>query len=337
MKPQTFKAMMVRSEKDRPVSREIIRRSIDDLPSGEVVIQVHYSSLNYKDALSASGNRGVTRKYPHTPGIDAAGIVMDSTHAGFLPGEPVLVTGYDLGMNTAGGFGQYIRVPADWIVKLPERLSLKESMVYGTAGFTASLCVFKLTVTHGLKPEDGEILVTGATGGVGSLAVSILAKLGYSVTAASGKPEMREFLTGLGARSIVSREDIQDDTDRPLLKARWVGVVDTVGGVFLAAALKSTQQRAAVTACGNVASPLLNTTVFPFILRGITLYGIDSASTPMELRKAIWEKIASVWKIDGLDRLSHEISLEELDAAINRMLQGKQTGRVVVNLQTGAK
>ncbi|MGD9972319.1 MAG: YhdH/YhfP family quinone oxidoreductase [Desulfatirhabdiaceae bacterium] len=334
-KPQTFKAMMVRSETDSPVAREIILRSIDDLPPGDVLIQVHYSSLNYKDALSASGNRGVTRNYPHTPGIDAAGIVMDSAHPDFVPGDMVLVTGYDLGMNTSGGFGQYIRVPTDWVVKLPGSLSLKESMAYGTAGFTASLCVFKM-ITHGLKPEDGNILVTGASGGVGSMAVSILAKLGYSVTAASGKPEMHDYLTGLGARSIVSREEIQDLSDRPLLKARWIGVVDTVGGGFLATALKSTMPHACITACGNVASPLLNTTVFPFILRGITLYGIDSAGTPMTLRKMIWEKIASEWKIDHMERLYREISLEALDANIDRMLHGQQTGRIVVNLQDDA-
>ena len=192
MNPEIFKAMIVHSGSQTHVERRIADKSIRDLPAGDVLIHVKYSSLNYKDALSATGNRGVTRVYPHTPGIDAAGVVADSASPGFLPGEPVLVTGYDLGMNTSGGFGQYIRVPADWVVKLPENLSLKESMIYGTAGFTASLSVQKI-VDHGLSPESGDILVTGATGGVGSLAVSILSKIGYAVTAATGKTDQNRL------------------------------------------------------------------------------------------------------------------------------------------------
>jgi len=331
MIPETFRAMIVHSASETDHERRIAEKFIRDLPAGDVLIQVVYSSLNYKDALSATGNRGVTRTYPHTPGIDAAGIVAESSHPAFLPGEPVLVTGYDLGMNTSGGFGQYVRVPADWVVKLPENLSLKESMIYGTAGFTASLSVLKI-VDHGLTPDSGDILVTGATGGVGSLAVSILSKIGYSVTAATGKTDQNDFLRNIGAKAVISRADIADDSKRPLLKAKWAGVVDTVGGNILASALKSTFQRAAVTCCGNVASPTFAATVYPFILRGITLYGIDSASTPMPLRQKIWRKIAGEWKISHLDNLHTEIPLEGLEHAIERMLSGGQHGRVIVRL-----
>jgi putative YhdH/YhfP family quinone oxidoreductase len=331
MIPETFRALIVDSTSEAHFERRIAVKSIRDLPAGDVLIQVMFSSLNYKDALSATGNRGVTRTYPHTPGIDAAGFVAESSHPACRPGDPVLVTGYDLGMNTSGGFGQYIRVPADWVVKLPENLSLKESMIYGTAGFTASLSVLKL-VEHGLTPDSGAILVTGATGGVGSLAVSILSKIGYSVTAATGKTDQNDFLRNLGAKAVISRADITDDSERPLLKARWAGVVDTVGGNILASALKSTIQRAAVTCCGNVASPAFAGTVYPFILRGITLYGIDSASTPMPLRQKIWQKIAGEWKIGELDLLHTEIPMEGLEQAIELMLSGGQRGRVVVSL-----
>jgi acrylyl-CoA reductase (NADPH) len=331
MIPETFKALIVHSISEIHHERRIAGKSIRDLPAGDVLIQVMYSSLNYKDALSATGNRGVTRTYPHTPGIDAAGLVAESSHPAFRAGDPVLVTGYDLGMNTSGGFGRYVRVPADWVVKLPENLSLKESMIYGTAGFTASLSVLKI-VEHGLTPNSGDILVTGATGGVGCLAVSILSKIGYSITAATGKSDQYDFLRNLGAKAVISRADIEDNSQRPLLKARWAGVVDTVGGNILASTLKSTFQRAAVTCCGNVASPNFAATVYPFILRGITLYGIDSASTPMPLRQKIWQKIAGEWKISHLDFLHTEIPLESLEHAIDQMLSGGQRGRVIVNL-----
>jgi acrylyl-CoA reductase (NADPH) len=331
MIPETFRALIVDSTSEAHSERRIAVKSIRELPAGNVLIQVMYSSLNYKDALSATGNRGVTRTYPHTPGIDAAGLVAESFHPAYRPGDPVLVTGYDLGMNTSGGFGQYIRVPGDWVVKLPANLSLKESMIYGTAGFTASLSVLKL-VEHGLAPDSGAILVTGATGGVGSLAVSILSKIGYSVTAATGKTDQNDFLRNLGAKAVISRADITDNSERPLLKARWAGVVDTVGGNILASALKSTIQRAAITCCGNVASPAFAATVYPFILRGITLYGIDSASTPMPLRQKIWQKIAGEWKIGQLDLLHAEIPMEGLEQAIERMLSGGQRGRVIVSL-----
>ena len=326
-----FKAMLVKENTDATFSREIINRELTALPEGEVLIQVKYSSLNYKDALSASGNKGVTRKYPHTPGIDAAGIIVKSSNEKFHAGDEVLVTGYDLGMNTSGGYGQYIRVPADWVVKLPENLSLRESMIYGTAGFTAALSVYKM-IFGGIKPDAGNILVTGATGGVGSIAVSILHKLGYSVIAATGKAEAKEMLLQLGAKDIILREELNDQSGRILLKGNWAGVIDTVGGNMLATALKSTNYGGSVTCCGNVASPELLTSVYPFILRGITLYGVDSVMCPMDLRLELWSLLANEWKPLQLEQNVEEVSLEGLDKKIDLILQGKLQGRTIVNL-----
>ncbi len=341
MSHKTFKALVVHHENDAYV-RRVEHPSIDDLPPGDVLIRTHYSSLNYKDALSATGHRGVTRRYPHTPGIDASGVVEESADDNFQPGDEVIVTGYDLGMNTPGGFGQYIRVPAGWIVPLPHGLTLRESMACGTAGFTAAMSVRKLE-HHGVAPDHGEILVTGATGGVGSLAVAILARLGYTVVAATGKTHEAQFLYDLGATAVVDR-NVVNDADlpaarcaaqaggRPLLKERWAGVVDTAGGNILATALKSTRHRGIVTCCGLVASADLNTTVYPFILRGVSLHGIDSAECPMPERIYLWQKIAGPWKIDALHRLVTERTLETLEPEIQRILRGGQKGRVVVNL-----
>jgi len=330
MNKKTFKAMVV-EEIDGKFERQIKDKSIDELPGGDLLIRVSYSSLNYKDALSATGNKGVTKNYPHTPGVDASGIVEESSTADFQKGDEVLITGYDLGANTSGGFGQYIRVPASWVVKLPQDLSLKESMIYGTAGFTAALSVFKLE-GHGINPESGEILVTGASGGVGSTAVGILAKEGYKVIAVTGKMKESSFLMDLGAKEIMSRDDARDNTGRPLLKGRWAGVIDTVGGDILATALKSTKQHGVITCCGNVASSDLITTVYPFILRGVSLLGVDSAFCSMPTRRQIWQRISRQWKLDRLDLISSEISLEELDNKIDLILQGKLKGRVLINL-----
>lgn len=324
----TFLAMVVEEQADGSYTRTIRERTVDDLPPGEVLIRVRWSSLNYKDALSASGNKGVTRKYPHTPGIDAAGIVEESRSDRFRPGDKVLVTSYDLGMNTSGGFGQYVRVPADWIVPLPAGLDLKESMILGTAGLTAAMSVS--AVSAGISPDQGEILVTGASGGVGSMAVSILARLGYEVCAASGKDTA--YLLGLGAKTVVSRADVNDESGRPLMKTRWAGVIDTVGGNILATAIKSTAHRGIVTCCGNVASPDLQLTVFPFILRGVTLVGIDSQNFPMAERKEIWQNLAHVWKPAKLGGMGRVVSLSDLEGEIGLILQGRQQGRVVVNL-----
>ena len=327
-----FKALVAEQNAEGVFIRRIQEKQIEDLPAGEVLVRVLYSSLNYKDALSASGNRGVTRNYPHTPGIDAAGVVEESTDNSFRPGDEVIVSCYDLGMNTPGGFGQYIRVPAKWVMRLPGNLGLRESMIYGTAGFTAANSVFRL-VEYGVRPDNGKILVTGATGGVGSISVAILSKIGYQVAAVTGKMDQQQFLLALGATEIVPREKALDSSGRMMLKAKWAGVIDTVGGDILATAIKSTKYGGAVTCCGNVASPDLALNVYPFILRGVSLIGIDSASCTMDFRVPIWEKMAGEWKPPSLESLAIEISLEELDRYIETMLQGKQHGRVVVNLQ----
>jgi acrylyl-CoA reductase (NADPH) len=328
--PQTFKAMVVSETAEKTFSREVRERALGDLPAGELIIEVKYSSLNYKDALSATGNKGVTRKYPHTPGIDAAGVVADSTTKLFTVGDQVTVTGFDLGMNTSGGFARYISVPALWATKLPQGLSLKDSMSHGTAGLTAALCIIRL-MASGLTKESGEVLVTGASGGVGSVAVAILAKLGFNVVAATGKASEHDFLSGLGAKAIISREEANDTSGRPLQKPRWAGVVDTVGGNILATALKTTKYAGLVAACGNAMSAELNVNVFPFILRGVSLLGVDSVEIPMRARQMAWNKLAGEWSID-VGSVVTEVSLEELNPKIDEILKGGIRGRVLINL-----
>jgi putative YhdH/YhfP family quinone oxidoreductase len=328
--PQTFKAMVVSETADQKFIREIRQKELSDLPAGELLIEVKYSSLNYKDALSASGNKGVTRKYPHTPGVDAAGVVATSSTAQFGAGDQVIVTGFDLGMNTAGGFGQYISVPASWGVKLPQGMTLKESMGYGTAGLTAALCVMRL-MAFGLSKDSGEVLVTGATGGVGSVAIGILAKLGFNVVAATGKTDEKDFLTQLGAKTIISRDEANDTSGRPLQKGRWAGVVDTVGGNILATAIKSTKYGGLIAACGNAMSADLAVSVYPFILRGVSLLGVDSVEIPMSTRLRTWQKLAYDWKLD-LSGFVSECALEELNPKIDLILKGGIRGRVVVEL-----
>jgi putative YhdH/YhfP family quinone oxidoreductase len=328
--PKTFKAMIVSETPEKTFPREIRERALSDLPAGELIIEVKYSSLNYKDALSATGNKGVTRKYPHTPGIDAAGVVVDSTTKLFAVGDQVTVTGFDLGMNTSGGFGQYISVPALWATKLPQGLSLKDSMSHGTAGLTAALCIIRL-MASGLTKDSGEVLVTGATGGVGSIAVAILAKLGFNVVAATGKASEHDFLKGLGAKAIISREEANDTSGRPLQKPRWAGVIDTVGGNILATALKTAKYAGLVAACGNAMSADLNVNVFPFILRGVSLLGVDSVEIPMRARQMAWSKLAGEWSID-VGSLVTEVSLAELNPKIDEILKGGIRGRVLVNL-----
>ena len=331
MAEKTFKAMVVREEKDGRFSRKIEERSISSLPPGDVLVKVRYSSLNYKDVLSAIGNRGVTKDYPHTPGIDAAGIVEESSNPEFTPGDPVIVTSYDLGMNTPGGYGQYIRVPAGWVVRLPRNLTLRESMIYGTAGFTAALSVHRL-VEQGIKPDQGTILVSGATGGVGSIAVSILVKRGHQVTAVNGVVDETAYLLALGAREIISIEEATDTSGRPLLKARWAGAVDTVGGIMLSTTIRSLQYGGAVTCCGNVGSHDLPLNVYPFIIRGVVLIGIDSQNCPMPMRQAVWERLAGEWKLDHLDQITTETSLEGLGERISMVLEKKHRGRTIVRL-----
>ncbi|MDJ0856898.1 MAG: YhdH/YhfP family quinone oxidoreductase [Desulfobacterales bacterium] len=328
---KAFKALVVNETEEKTFVRGVETRTLADLPDGEVTVKVHYSSLNYKDVLSATGNRGVTRKYPHTPGIDASGVVAESTAPAFKPGDEVIVTSYDLGMNTPGGYGEYIRVPEGWVVPLPQNLSLREAMIYGTAGFTAALSVWRM-IDNGVQPEHGDVLVSGATGGVGSIAVSILAKGGYDVVAVNGVVDESDYLKEIGAKEVISIEDATDTSGRPMLRSRWAGAIDTVGGEILATTIKTVNPNGTVTCCGNVASPDLPLNVFPFILRGVTLVGIDSQNCPMPIRTQIWEKIASDWKIDWLEKLTTEAPFSELDAKIDLMLQGKHKGRTIINI-----
>ncbi|WP_338877077.1 YhdH/YhfP family quinone oxidoreductase [Spirosoma sp. SC4-14] len=327
----TFQCLLV-SESANGYASAIVTKTINDLPEGDILIRVRYSSLNYKDALSASGNRGVTRTYPHTPGIDAAGVIESTNHPDWKVGDEVLVTGFDLGMNTSGGFAQYIRVPARWVVRLPKGLSLRESMIYGTAGFTAGLSVAAL-LKNGVTADTGSIGVTGATGGVGSIAIAILHRLGYTVTAVSGKAASHHFLTSIGASDIINRAELDDTSGKILLKTRFAGAIDTVGGNVLATLLKCVHYGGTVTACGMVNGGELNTTVFPFILRGIQLAGIDSVEFPSEKRAAIWQNLATDWKPDTLDTLVHEIGLSDLPDAIQTILNGRMQGRALVRIE----
>lgn len=306
-------------------------QTLDDLPTHDCLVQVFYSALNYKDALSASGNKGVTKQYPHTPGIDAVGKIISCESGLFNEGDIVTITGYDFGMNTAGGFSQYVRVPSEWLIKLPEPLSMQESMILGTGGLTAGMSVMKL-IEH-VKPSDGEVVVSGATGGVGSLSVAILTKLGYTVCAISGKKDDHDFLAQLGASEVIDRQDFAEaNTRRPMLKSRFAGGIDTVGGSILDNMIKSTQALGAITCCGNVASPKLDLTVFPFILRGISLIGIDSQNAPLEFRKTIWNKLANDWRVDHLASIAKTITLNELSEHIQLILDGKIKGRVILDL-----
>ena len=325
-----FKALQV-SEDNGAFASRIVERSVADLPAGEVLIRVQYSSLNFKDALSASGNRGVTKAYPHTPGIDAAGVVAESSAGEFVAGDEVIVTGYDLGMNTAGGFGQYIRVPAAWVIKRPQGLSLREAMLLGTAGLTAALCVDKLE-RSGLTPAAGPVLVTGATGGVGSIAVALLAQLGYEVAASTGKAEQGEFLRQLGAQQIIPREELLAGSEKALLKERWAGAVDTVGGDILFNVVKSLRHSASAACCGLTAGMSFKGSVAPFILRGVNLLGVDSVELPLVAKASMWDKLSLQWKLNKLDSLADEISMEQLPAAIEQILAGKLVGRKLVRL-----
>ncbi|WP_437399847.1 YhdH/YhfP family quinone oxidoreductase [Flagellimonas lutimaris] len=328
-KNSTFKAFRV-EEKNGGYIGSVKEIEFSPLDKEDILVKVHYSSLNYKDALSASGNKGVTRNYPHTPGIDAVGIIEKSNDAALKVGEKVIVTSYDLGMNTDGGFAEYIKVPSKWAVKLPENLSMKEAMVYGTAGLTAGMSVLRLTEL--IKPEDGKIAVSGATGGVGSLSVSILSKLGYNVAAITGKETERDYLVSLGAKEIILRNEIEKLDKKPLLKPLFAGAIDTVGGEILENIIKSTAPIGVVTCCGNVASPKLDLTVFPFILRGVTLIGIDSQNYPMKYRRKVWEMLSDKWKPKQLEDTCFEIKLDEVQQKIALMLEGKLKGRTILKL-----
>lgn len=325
-----FKAL-VSSEVDKKYKAEVQTRTIQDLPEGDVLIRVNFSSLNYKDALSAIGNKGVSRNYPHTPGIDAAGIIETSESNIFEAGEEVIVTGYDLGMNTSGGFSEYIRVPSEWVVKKPKDISLSESMALGTAGLTAGLCVRKL-LNHKLTPDSGKLFVTGATGGVGIVAMMLLSKLGFEVVAITGKLESQDMLKKYGASEVITREDLDQPLISPLQKSIYAGGVDAVGGNVLSNLLCATSQRAAIACCGMVNGADLNTSVFPFILRGVSLYGVDSAETEIGVKKEVWNNFSNAWKLVDLENEIKEITLSDLPTEIDTILKGQQIGRIRVKI-----
>lgn len=324
-----FRSYVVREHGKGNFRGVVEEKEIADLPAGDLLIRVHYSSLNYKDALSASGNRGVTRRYPHTPGIDAAGVVVESDDPNFVVGEKVVVSGYDLGMNHPGGFADYIRVPACWTVKLPSGLTLLQSMMLGTAGFTAGRCV-EAIIRQGCQ-AGGAVLVTGATGGVGSISVAILSRLGFCVTAVTGKDEA-SFLRRLGAQGVLGRDEFLRSSQKALLPEKWAAVIDTVGGRYLETAIKETRYDGVVASCGNASSGELCLTVYPFIIRGVRLIGIDAAQCSLAVRRHVWELLAGEYRIEHLDSLASIIALDELPEAIERMLNGGMRGRLVVKM-----
>ena len=310
----------------------IVEKSVDDLPEGDILIKVNFSSLNYKDALSASGAPGVTRNYPHTPGIDAAGVIIETNDSNLKEGDSVIVTGYDLGMDTAGGFGEYIRVPASWVIKLPNGLSERDSMALGTAGLTAGLSIQALDDYNSNNGFNGlSTIVTGSTGGVGSIAVMLLSKLDASVTAVTGKDTQKELLQSLGASEIVSREELSELCRTPIGKTIWDFGVDVVSGNILTLLLSSLKPGGAVACSGLVGGPSFESSIFPFILRGNALLGIDSVEIPLDRKLQVWENFASQWKLD-LTPLVKEVNLEGLENEISTILSGGQVGRVVVNL-----
>ena len=324
-----YSAFVVKEESDQSFTGQPTTLKCQDLPDGDVTIRVRYSSLNYKDALSFSGNKGVTRNYPHTPGIDAAGEVLSSADGSFVVGEKVLVVGYDLGMNTPGGFGEVIRVPKPWVMKLPPGLTLQSSMAWGTAGFTAALCVNKLII-NGLSNEQGPILVSGASGGVGSVAVMLLNKLGFEVHALTTKPDQVEFFTALGAKKVLALNDFLAQAKRPLLKPLYSGAIDVAGGEVLATMLKCIQPSGSVACCGLVDSVSLNTTVLPFILRGVNLLGVDSVELPIDVKRAMWTRMATDWSLPELEGRCQVISPDELGKSLQAILDGNAKGRFVL-------
>jgi putative YhdH/YhfP family quinone oxidoreductase len=325
---------MVRKGADGKASARVETITKDDLPVGDVLIRVAYSSLNFKDALASQGHPGVVRTFPHLPGIDCAGTVVESSSPEYKSGDEVLVTGYELGAGHWGGYSAFARVPAEWIVRLPPGLSVREAMIYGTAGFTAAQCVSAI-VDRGIRPDRGPVVVTGSTGGVGCIAVAILAKLGYEVAAVTGKPEHHDFLKRLGAKSILGRDEVGDTSDRPLLNARWAAAVDTVGGNPLATIIRLIDHRGCVAACGLVAGADLDLTVYPFILRGVTLAGIDSAKCPRPERLEMWNRLAGPWKVAQLNDVADEVTFDKLPDRIERILSGQIVGRTLVVPTTG--
>ena len=333
MLPDTFRCYLVKKLGKDQIESAVEVRPTHELPAGEVLIEVSYSSVNYKDAMAAQGHPGVARKFPHVPGIDAAGTVVQSTVTDYQAGDPVLVTSYELGVERWGGWSQYVRVPAEWVIPLPRGLSPADSMTLGTAGLTAGLCIHALKKHHDVGPDAGEVVVTGATGGVGSLAVMLLARIGYSVVAISGKPDRAEWLRELGASQVLGRDEVSNDGKRPLLPTRWAGAIDTVGGSMLASLLRSMKNEGCVANCGVVGGAEVNTSVYPFILRGVTLRGVDSAWCPMHRRREVWNLLAGDWKLRSLASIRETIGLAELAEKAQQLLAGRSIGRTVVDLR----
>ena len=298
-----------------------------DLQEGRLLIKVKYSSLNYKDALAATGAKGVVRSYPFVPGVDVAGEIIESSSDDFIPGDEVIATGYKIGMAEFGGFGEIVHLPSEWVVKLPENLSLFNAMCHGTAGITAAECVNKI-IKGGIS-NTLPVLVSGATGGVGSIAVSLLSKLGYEVHAITGKPDENEMLTSMGATKIISRSDFMSEPLKPLDKASYSSAVDTVGGEMLAKMISMISNNGVVSCCGNVGGAMFTSSVFPFILRGVQLSGVDSAESPINLKKELWNLLANEWLID-LNNQTKTVNINEIDNEIKKILDGGQIGRVVI-------
>lgn len=332
MLADSFCCYLVKKTGKDQIEAAVERRPTHELPAGNVVIEVAYSSANYKDAMAATGHPGVARRFPHVPGIDAAGTVVQSAVPDYQVGDQVLVTSYELGVERWGGWAQYVRVPAEWVLPLPQGLSLADSMTLGTAGLTAGLCVHALQ-QHDVDPANGEVIVTGATGGVGSLAVMLLARIGYSVVAVSGKPDQVKWLRGLGATEVIAREEVVDASNRPLLSARFAGGIDTVGGTMLASVLRRVKNEGCVAACGVVGGAEVPTTVYPFILRGVTLRGVDSAWCPMSRRREVWDLLAGPWRLEALESNRQTIDIDGLTEKVQQLLAGKSVGRTIVDLQ----
>jgi acrylyl-CoA reductase (NADPH) len=312
-------------------TRNVKKIKISDLKENEVLIKVHYSTLNYKDGLSARGHKGITRNYPHIPGVDLAGEVVSSKGTKFQVGQRVMATGYDIGMNTWGGFSQYAYLPESWLVPLPNEISYNKAMVYGTAGLTAAISINEI-LHNGINPNKGKVLVTGSTGGVGYEAVGMLSKIGFDVVASTGKLEKHKMLYELGAKEIVSRQEVRDTSEKPLLDRKYASVIDTVGGFTLSTAIRSCDYHGVVAALGLVESDKLDLTVYPFLLRGIKLIGIDSAEKPIELKEYLWSKIWNEWQNPAIENFVKEIDIHQIDEEVERILQGGQAGKVVINL-----
>lgn len=325
-----FKALLL-SETDGKVSSQITELDEERLPEGDVIVRVQYSTLNYKDGLILNGLGRLVRNYPHIPGVDFAGVVEASQHAAYRPGDAVVLTGWRVGEAHWGGYAEKARVKGDWLVKLPSDLTARRAMAIGTAGFTSMLCVMALEA-HGLKPGAGDVLVTGAAGGVGSVAIAILAKLGHRAVASTGRAETHDYLKGLGAAEIIDRTTIEKPSGKPLDSERWAACVDSVGGSTLAAILPQMKYRASVAACGLAGGNKLETTVIPFIIRGVNLLGIDSVMCPMEQRQEAWRRLARDLPMDKLDAMIEPARLEDLGRLSKQILEGKVRGRVVVEI-----